>query len=83
MERSNGRRVNGYTVNKRPIVFKWVFKVKLKPDGLVAKHKAMLVAKCLLQKVGFDYLEVFAPVVRFETVRMIVALTRLKNWQLW
>jgi len=31
--------------NKIPIDVKWVFKVKLKPDGSVAKHKARLVAK--------------------------------------
>ena len=31
--------------NKIPIDLKWVFKVKLKQDGSVAKHKTRLVAK--------------------------------------
>lgn len=35
--------------NKHPIVLKWVFKQKMKPDGTIAKHKARLVAKGFLQ----------------------------------
>ena len=31
--------------DKMPIDVKWVFKLKLKPDGSVAKHKTRLVAK--------------------------------------
>ena len=53
--------------NKIPIDVKWVFKVKLKPDGSVAKHKARLVAKGFMQKKGIDYSEVFALVARLGT----------------
>ncbi|XP_057453103.1 uncharacterized mitochondrial protein AtMg00820-like [Lotus japonicus] len=59
---------------KVPIAVKWVFKVKLKPDGTIAKHKARLVAKGFMQKEGLDYSEVFAPVARLETVRIIIAI---------
>jgi len=68
---------------KTPISVKWVFKTKLKSDGTVAKHKARLVAKGFMQKEGIDYSEIFAPVARLETVRMIVALATWKNWKLW
>lgn len=54
---------------KKKIDVKWVFKVKLNPDGQVFKHKARLVAIGFLQKQGIDYNEVFAPVARIETVR--------------
>lgn len=60
--------------NKHPIAVKWVFKVKLNPDGSIVKHKARLVAKGFLQKEGIDYSEVFAPVARIETIRLVVAL---------
>nr|KYP66838.1 Retrovirus-related Pol polyprotein from transposon TNT 1-94 [Cajanus cajan] len=69
--------------NKTPIDVKWVFKIKLKPDGSVAKHKARLVAKGFMQREGIDYSEVFAPVARLETVRLIVALASWRNWKLW
>lgn len=51
-----------------------MFKTKLKPDGIIAKHKARLVAKGFMQKKGLDYSEMFAPMARMETVRLIVAL---------
>lgn len=55
--------------NKKPIVIKWVFKVKYKPDGTISKHQTRLVAKGFLQRDGLDYSEVFAHVTRLETVR--------------
>lgn len=56
--------------NKKPIEVKWVFKLKLNPDGSIAR----LVVKEFLQKLGVDYKEVFAPVARIETIRLVVAL---------
>ena len=53
---------------------KWVFKRKLGPDGTVERHKARLVAQGFSQKFGVDYEETFSPVVRFESVRTVIAL---------
>lgn len=36
--------------DKKPIVVKWVFKVKRRPDGSVSKHKPRLVAKGFFAK---------------------------------
>lgn len=63
------------------IGLKWVFKVKKDPDGCVTKHKARLVAKGYAQHEGVDFDEVFAPVARIETVRILLALATLKGWQ--
>ena len=65
---------------KKSIDVKWVYKVKLKPTGEVEKYKARLVAKGFLQKPGLDYQEVFSPVTRLETVRLVVALAAYKSW---
>jgi len=46
---------------KKTIDVKWIFKVKLNPNGSVLKHKARLVARGFLHKHGIDYNEVFAP----------------------
>ena len=62
---------------------KWVFKLKLKPDGSVAKHKARLVARGFLQRAGLDYSEVFAPVARLETIRLVIALAHNRDWSLY
>jgi len=40
----------------------------------------MLVARGFLQKYGEDYYEVYAPVARMETIRLIVAVAIKHNW---
>lgn len=65
----------------KPIGLKWVFKVKQNPDGSVNKYKARLVAKGYVEKHGIDYDEVFSPVARIETVRLIIALAASQGWE--
>ncbi|PNY14437.1 putative copia-type protein, partial [Trifolium pratense] len=60
--------------HKKAISVKWVFKVKKNPDGNIVKHKARLVARGFLQQEGIDYTEVYAPVARMETIRLVIAI---------
>jgi len=53
--------------------------LKLKPNDEVAKHKARLEARGFMQKAGMDYFEVYAPVARLETVRLIVGIACGRN----
>jgi len=66
----------------RAIGLKWVCKVKRDPGGNIVKYKARLVAKGYAQKQGVDYEEVFAPVARQETVRLILALATQGEWEM-
>jgi len=59
----------------RVIKNRWVFDVK--PDG---RKRARLVAKGFSQIEGMDFDQIFSPVVRFETVRLILALAALEGW---
>jgi len=61
---------------------KWVFKVKKDPADNIVKHKARLVAKGYAQIQGVDYDEVFAPVARLETVRVLIALAAQRDWEI-
>lgn len=67
---------------KKPIGVKWVYKTKYKSNGEVDRFKARLVAKGYKQKPGIDYFEVFAPVSRLDTVRMIISIAAQNNWKL-
>ena len=61
---------------RRIVGSKWVFKTKKDANGAVERYKAQLVAQgqgCS-QKYGQDYDETFSPVVRFESIRIVIAL---------
>jgi hypothetical protein len=60
-------------VGRKAIGLKWVFKVNKNEAGVVVRHTARLVVKGYSQRQGIDYEEVFAPVARFEAVRMVIA----------
>jgi transposase InsO family protein len=65
----------------KAIGLKWVFKVKRDAAGNLLKHKARLVAKGYAQRQGVDFEEVFAPVARMETVRLLLALAAHSGWE--
>lgn len=46
------------------------------------KHKARLVAKRYTQTYGIDYLEIFTPVVKMNTLRVILSLAIIQEWSL-
>lgn len=43
-------------------------------NGKIEKFKSRLVVKGCSQQFGVDYKETFSPVIRFETMRMVIAL---------
>ena len=59
---------------KKAIPLKWIFKVKRDAKGVFEKYKARIVVRGFSQIVGLDFNETFAPVVRIESIRIILAL---------
>ena len=58
---------------RKPVECKWIFKIKRGSDGSIKRYKARLVAKGFSQKHGTDYDETFAPVVRYSSIRTLIA----------
>lgn len=65
---------------KQAIGCKWVYKLKLDDKGNVCRYKARLVAKGYSQKYGENYDEVFAPVARSTTFRILLSIAGIKGY---
>ena len=62
---------------------KWVFRNKLDENGKVIKNKVRLVAQGYNKQEGIDYDETFAPIVRLEAIRMLLAYATYKGLMLF
>ncbi|KAK3004468.1 hypothetical protein RJ639_018181 [Escallonia herrerae] len=71
-----------FQLDKKLIGVKWVYKVKKNSKGEVKRYKARLVVKGYKQRAGIDYDEVFAPVARLETIRLLISLAALNKWKI-
>jgi len=58
----------------RLIDSKWVFRVKKDADGKSHRFKARLYARDFLQREGIDFKETFSPVVRYDSLRISLAI---------
>ena len=66
--------------HKKAISSKWFFKVKTNNNGNPPRYKTRLVARGFEQKDDVDFFDIFAPVVRWETIRILIALATHLNW---
>jgi hypothetical protein len=60
--------------DQHAIGLKCVYKVKRDENDAIVKYKARLVAKGYVQCPSIDFEEVFSPVARLESVRLLLAI---------
>lgn len=53
---------------------KWVFKLKLNPDGSILCHKVKLMAKRFHQTLEVDLSATFGPIINLSTICIILSL---------
>src|SRR5690606_8200422 len=68
-------------VDRKIVPSKWVFKIKHNADGTIDRYKARLVAKGFAQQPGVDFDEVFSPVVRYDSLRLLLGLAAVNGWK--
>ena len=49
----------------------------MKPDGSIDKFKARLVAKGFKQKSDLDFFDIFSPVTRIISIRLLIAIAAI------
>ena len=74
VDRPEGRKVIG---------MKWIYRTKLNVDNSINKHKARLVVKGYAQIFGVDYSDTFAPIVRLDIIRLLLAISAQKGWKVF
>ncbi|GJT72238.1 ribonuclease H-like domain-containing protein [Tanacetum coccineum] len=60
--------------------FMWLFTHKFHADGTLSHYKARLVANDSSQQLGVDFDEIFSPVVKPVTIRMVLSLDVSRKW---
>jgi hypothetical protein len=66
---------------KKALHNKWVYRVKEEHDGS-KRYKARLVVKGFQQKEGVDYTDIFSPVVKLTTIRLVLGIVATENLHL-
>jgi len=61
-------------VGRKLVGSRCMFKVKRNSDGSVERFKARIVTKGYFQVEGLGYDETFAPVMRYDSLRLIIVL---------
>ena len=64
------------------VTSKWIYKVKYLVDGSVEKCKDRFMARGFSQKEGIDYDETFAPIERYNSIRVIISLASVLGQKL-
>jgi hypothetical protein len=69
--------------NQNVVGTKWVFRNKQDEHGVVTRNKARLVAKGYSQVEGLDFGEIYAPVARLESIRILLAYATYHGFKLY
>ncbi|KAF0687836.1 hypothetical protein As57867_020405, partial [Aphanomyces stellatus] len=67
---------------RKALACKWLWRNKFDAVGRFTKYKARLIIKGFLQRYGLDYLEIFAPVLRYNTLRLVLFLVACNSWKI-
>ena len=67
---------------RKPIGRKWVFKKKMNVEGKVEKYKARLVAKGYSQVPGIDFGDIFSPVSKVTSIRLLLSVAAAFDFEI-
>ena len=69
--------------DKFPVGCRWIYTVKVSPDGQVDHLKTRLVAKGYTQVYGSDYGDTFSSVTKIASVYLLLSMATMCSWPLY
>jgi len=63
--------------------YRWVYTLKYRPDGLVDRYKARLIAESYTHTYGVNYFETFPSVARLNSIRILFSIVVNVSWPLF
>ncbi|GJP85230.1 hypothetical protein CLOP_g15355, partial [Closterium sp. NIES-67] len=76
------KKVQKQQTHGEAITSKMIYRHKYGPEGELTRYKSRLVARGFQQTKGKDYDEVFAPVGKGTTLRVLLAIAALLGWKI-
>ena len=67
--------------SKSPVGCRWVYTVKVGPNGKIDRLKARLVAKGYTRQYGYH--NTFSPVAKIASVRLLLSMAAMRSWPLF
>jgi len=67
-------------IGRNIVSSKWVFKPKRNADGTLERFRARATAQGFSQAPGFHFEDTFAPVIRYESLRLLLAICARNRW---
>ena len=80
MEENNTWDVVSLPKGKNAIGCRWLHTLKFNADGTLERRKSRLVAKGYTQKESLDYNEIFYPVTKMATIKLLLKISASKQW---
>ena len=80
-DRGVGEEVNR-PINKTVLKGRWVYKTKVKNEGINERRKGRYCAKGYSQKPGEDFDDIYALVARLESLRILLSISVKRNYTL-
>ena len=70
------------SAGRKSIGRKWVFKKKMNVEGKVEKYKARLVAKGYSQVLGIDFGDIFSPIAKVTSIRLLLSVVATFDFEI-